>query len=351
MAQHQASQQPLGIGRNLNGLPAQGPGQPVTGNLPHGVPNGLPPNGAMGPGRPHVQGMPNGVPGNVPMGGAAMAMKMVPQPGMQQQPMNNRPGAPSQASPDGRVMREASRVQEQQRLVQSRQQFQPQPFVQQGPHSSPNMNMSTPTANSNNPAMMAAFQATSGINSPSFHAAGLAQGASVSPRVNQPSQLANAQAMPNISALQNQLQRQHPNLPPEQVNKLANERLQQFQQHRMSQAALNAAAGNIGSMPTNFQMQPDSNATPQVAPSSLPSGTQPLQVSQAQGFSPLMRVAQPGQQPNRMSANASPAMSGMMMQQGRNATPQPHRAGSAQSGTASGSGKSPRPPQAQTTSG
>ena len=340
------------MGRTPNGIPAAGPGQPVPGNLPHGVANGLPPNGVMGPGRPHVQGMPNGLPGNGPMGGTPMAMKMGPQPGMQQQPMNSRPGPPPQASPDNaRIMREASRVQEQQRLVQSRQQhqFQQQPFVQQGPHSSPNMPMATPTANANNPAMMAAFQAASGVNSPSFHAAGLAQGASVSPRVNQPAQLANGHGMPNIGALQHQMQRQHPNMPPEQVNKLANERLQQYQQHRMSQAALNAAAGNIGSMSTNFQMQSDPNNTPQVAPSPVPSGTQPLQASQAQGYSPLMRVAQPGQQPNRMGTNGTtPAMNGMMMQQSRNATPQPHRTSSGQNNSANGPGKSPRPPQAQT---
>lgn len=341
------------MGRTSNGMPAAGPGQPVPGNLPHGVPNGLPPNGVMGPNRPHVQGMPNGVSGHGQMGGTPMAMKMGPQPGMQQQVMNGRPGPPHQASPDNaRIMREASRVQEQQRLVQSRQQqhqFQQQSFVQQGPHSSPNMSIATPAANANNPAMMAAFQAANGVNSPSFHAAGLAQGASVSPRVNQPAQLANGQGMPNIGALQHQMQRQHPNMPPEQVNKLANERLQQYQQHRMSQAALNAAAGNIGSMSTNFQMQSDPNA-PQVAPSPLPNGTQPLQASQAQGFSPLMRVAQPGQQPNRMGANGNPAMNGIMMQQSRNATPQPPRTSSGQNNAANAPGQSPRLPQAQTQS-
>jgi chromatin modification-related protein VID21 len=166
--------------------------------------------------------------------------------------------------------------------------------------------------------------------------------------MNQPNPLTNPAGMPNIAALQQSLHRNHPNLPADQVNKLANERLQQYQQHRMSQAALNAAAGNIGSIPTNFKIPTDPNDQ-QVPQPGVPNGAAAMQASQMQGYSPLMRVNQPGQ-PNRMNVNGSPAMNGMVIQQSRNATPQPHRTGSGQSGSTA-PGKSPRHPQAQTASG
>lgn len=357
MAQQQANQpMPNGAqGRNPNAMPVNGTGQPVPGNAPQGAPNGLPANGAMGPGRSQVQPMPNGMSGNGPAN--SVPMKMMPQSGAQQQPqpqMNGRP-APNNGSPDNaRIIREANRVQEQQRLVQSRQQqqhfpSQQQPFPQQGPHSSPNMGMSMPSTNPNNSAIMGTFQAASGVSSPSFNAPPLAQGApSSSPRVTQPNPLPTAPNIPNASALQQAMQRSNPNLTPEQASKLANERLQQYQQHRISQAALNAAAGNIGSMPPNYQMPPDQNAQ-QVsqAQAPVPNGAGPIQASQTQGYSPLMRVAQPNQ-PNRMGVNGSPAINGPVMQQSRNPTPQPPRTGNGQGGSATGPGKSPRPPQAQT---
>lgn len=323
--------------------------------------NGVPNNGPMNQSRPHPSmQMPNGAlaPGGMPL-------KMMPQPGLQQ-PISGRPGLPLQTSPDNsRIIREANRVQEQQRLVQSRQQQQhsfpgQQPFIPQAPHSSPSMNNPVP-ASQNNPALMTAFQAASGVGSPSFHASSLVPGVSTaSPRPTHPTpnSLPNQQTMPTINSIQSSLQRHNPNMPQDQLNKMANDRLQMYQQQRMSQAAMNAAAGNIGTMPGNYQMPRDNNVQ-HVPQSNVPNGVNTMQNSQGQGYSPLMRVAQPNQpnQPNRMGVG-SPAMNGMVMQQNRSGTPQAHRPPTSQGGGGGGGGgggapgqtpgKSPRPPPAQT---
>jgi chromatin modification-related protein VID21 len=281
-----------------------------------------------------------------------MAMKMIPQPGMQQS-IAGRPGLPPQASPDNaRIIREASRLQEQQRIVQSRQQQHQlqnqQGFVSQGPHASPNMNMASLGTNPSNPAMLAAFQAATGVGSPSFHTSALAQSlSSASPRMSQPNPLSNG-VVPTISSFQSSIQRSNPNMPPDQVTKLATERLHQYQQ-RMSQVAMNAAAGNIGSIPASYQMPHDGNLQALSQPG-IPSGAPAIQNPQTQGYSPLMRVTQTGQQ-SRMGVGGSPAMNGMVLQQSRSATPQTHRSGSAPGGPVPGSGKSPRPPQVQMATG
>ncbi|EDN07694.1 predicted protein [Histoplasma mississippiense (nom. inval.)] len=336
---------------------------------PSGLPNGLPATAAMPQSRPHpgIQ-LPNGVQVNgIP--NASMGLKMIPQPGIPQA-MNGRPGIPTQGSPDNaRIIREASRVQEeQQRMVQSRQQQlqnQQQSFISQAPHSSSNMNIGNMNVNPNNPTMLS-FQAASGANSPSFHAPSLAQGVSTaSPRLNHANVLATAAAgLPTLASIQNTIQRTNPNMSQEQITKLATERLQHIQQQRMSQAAMNAAAGNMSSMQTSYQMHHDGNMH-QLAHANMPNGGSPasMQTHQTQGYSPLMRVAQPVQQPNRMGVNGSPAMNAAMAaQQGRSATAQAHRSASGPgsgpgAGQASNPGqgpgvgpvavKSPRPPQAQ----
>ncbi|EEQ88619.2 hypothetical protein RJZ56_000359 [Blastomyces dermatitidis] len=395
-AQHQQQQQQLQQQQQhrqmpnqqalLNGIPprntASAPPNGVMQGIPapSGLPNGLPVSAALAQSRPHpgmqlptgaqVNGMPN--PG--------MGLKMIPQPGIPQA-MNGRPGIQTQASSDNaRIIREASRVQEeQQRMVQSRQQQlqnQQQSFIPQGPHSSPNMSMGNMNVNPNNPAMLT-FQAVSGVNSPSFHASSLAQGVSTaSPRLNHANVLANAAAgLPTLVSIQNTIRRTNPNMSQEQITKLATERLQHIQQQRMSQAAMNAAAGNtMGSMQTSYQMHHDGNMH-QLSHANVPNGGVPASMQtlqQTQGYSPLMRVTQTVQQPNRMGVNGSPAMNAAMaVQQGRSATAQAHRStggqgghgpgpvpgpgpspggvsGSGQgSGVGPGPGKSPRPPQAQ----
>lgn len=325
-------------------------------SLPTAPPNGVAANGNNNQPRPHpsMQGMPNGGPVNGQMPPGSMTMKMVPQAGMQQ-PMNGRVGMPAQTSPDNaRVIREANRVQEQQRLLQSRQQqhqFPGQSYSQQGPHTSPNMTNVNLNGNPNNPAMISALQGTNGMGSPSYQAPSLAQNvSSASPRMGQPNPLSSG-VVPTISNLQSSIQRNNPNMTSEQVNKLATERLHQYQQQRMSQVAMNAAAGNIGAVSgNNYQVPHDVNNMQQTpSQGTMPNGSPPVQNSQIQGYSPMMRVSQPGP-PSRVGVG-SPAVNGTMPQQSRSATPQNQRSSSAQLNTAPGSNKSPRAPPVQIANG
>ncbi|KAL1858482.1 RNA polymerase II transcription elongation factor SpEAF [Paecilomyces lecythidis] len=345
------NQQPMmngAAGRTPNAVPPNGASPSLPGSVPNGMSNGVPPGVGVNQARPHpIQGIPNGAPINGPMPPNAMTMKMMPQGGMQQQ-MAARPGIPMQASPDNaRVIREANRLQEQQRILQSRQQQQQlhnqQQYGQQGSHA-PNVNMTNLNGSPNNPAMLAALQATGGMQSPPFHN-GTGQGVStVSPRMGQPNPLSSG-VVPTISSIQSQIQRSNPNMPADQVNKLATDRLHQYQQQRMSQVAMNAAAGNMGAVQSNFQVPHDGNFQGTSQPG-IPNGTPGMQNAQTQGYSPMMRVPQNAQQ-NRVGVGSSPALNGAAPQQSRSATPQTQRSGSVQAGPVPGSSKSPRPPQAQ----
>lgn len=327
---------------------------PMPANTQNGAVNGVPPTANINHSIP-MQAVPNGRPLTSPMPPNAMNVKMVPQQNIPQQ-LSTRPGIPIQGSPDNaRVIREASRLQEQQRLLQSRQQqgqqgipngqqqfHTPQQFAPQGAHS-PNMNVQGINGHPNNAAMLAAMQAASGMGSPSPY--NNAQGMpAATPRVGQPGHLS-AGMLPTITNIQNQIQRTHPNLSPEQVAKLATERLHvyQQQQQRITQAAMNAV-GNVGAMPTNFQMPPDPNSNFQGTPQA--NGNPAVQNTQAQ-FSPMMRVAQPNQQ-GRVPVGSSPSMNGSVLpQQSRSATPQTQRSASAQTANVPGTNQSPHPPAAQ----
>ncbi|KAI1831249.1 hypothetical protein DTO006G1_7605 [Penicillium roqueforti] len=336
-------------GRNNTMPPTSNPSLPS--GTPNGMTNGMPSSAGVNQARPlPMQNMPNGAQpnGQMPNG---MAMKMMPQAQMQQTP-GARPGLPMQASPDNtRVIREANRLQEQQRLLQSRQQQQHPQQGQQfhnpqfGSQGSPNMSMPNVNGPPNNPAMMAALQNQGGMQSPSFHGS-TPQGVSTpSPRMGQPNPLSSG-VVPQISTLQSQIQRTNPNMPPEQVTKLATDRLNQYQQQQQQrlsqQAAMNAAAGSINanSVQANYQV-------PHEASFQTPNGGSAMQVPQNQGFSPMMRVPQPVQQ-NRVGPTSSPAMNGSAPLPSRSATPQNQRSGSAQAGAVQGSNKSPHAPAAQT---
>lgn len=338
-------------GRNPNGMPQNSANPGMAAGTPNGMPNGMSSGVGVNQGRPPMQGMPGGpsVNGPVPNG---MSMKMMPQSGMQQPP-GARPGMQMQGSPENnaRVIREASRLQEQQRILQTRQQQQgqapqsqqqfpnQQQFGPQGSHS-PNLNMANVNGASSNPGMVAALQAGGGMQSPSFHNT---QGVSTpSPRMGQPNPLSSG-VVPTISNIQSQIQRNNPNMPPEQVNKLATDRLHQYQQQRMSQVAMNAAAGNVGAQP-NFQGPHDGNFQQH----SQPGMNGGMQIHQTQGYSPMMRVPQNAQQ-NRVGVS-SPAMNGAAPQS-RSSTPQTQRSGNAQGGPKGGSSNSPHPQQAQIASG
>jgi chromatin modification-related protein VID21 len=112
----------------------------------------------------------------------------------------------------------------------------------------------------------------------------------------------------------------------------------------MSQVAMNAAAGNIGAVQTNYQASHDANFP---SPQSGMNGGPGMQMPQTQGYSPMMRVPQNAQQ-NRVAVGNSPAINGAVPQPSRSATPQTQRSGSAQGGPMPGANKSPNPPQAQT---
>jgi chromatin modification-related protein VID21 len=358
--QQQPPQQMMNVPGRPNNLPPNAPNGAMVNGTPNGMPAGMAPNVGVNQARTQpMQGMPAGaapVNGQIPPN--PMAMKMMPQGQMPN--VGARPGMPMQASPDNaRVIREANRLQEQQRLLQSRQQQAPQPpgqpqqaqqqfhnqqFAPQGSHS-PNINVPNVNGAPTNPAMMAAMQAQGGIQSPSFHS-GTPQGVSTpSPRMGQPNPLSGG-VVPTISTFQSQIQRANPSLPADQVNKLATERLNQYQQQRMSQqAAMNAAAGGMNNVQANYQVPHDGNFQAPQQPG-MPSG---MQVSQNQGFSPMMRVPQNNPQ-NRVNVTSSPAVNGAVPQASRSATPQTQRSGSAQAGTVQGSSKSPHPPPAQTAS-
>ncbi|KAJ6172005.1 Chromatin modification-related protein eaf1 [Penicillium chermesinum] len=333
---------------------------PNSGNaaLSNGTPNGISaglPQGTTGVNQGRTQAMQGMPAGAAPVNGqmaSNMPMKMMPQ-GQMQQSVGARPGMPMQASPDNaRVMREANRLQEQQRMLQSRQQqvpqqgqqqFQNQQFTAQGSHS-PNLNMANVNGPSN-PAMMAAMQTQGGMQSPSFQ--GTSQGVSTpSPRMGQPNPLSSGM-VPTISNYQSQIQRANPNLPAEQVNKLATDRLMQHQQQRMSQqAAINAAAGSMNNTQASYQVPHEGNFQAPQQPA-IPNGNSAMQVPQNQGFSPMMRVPQNNPQ-NRVAPTSSPAMNGAGPQNSRSATPQAQRSGSAQAGAVQAANKSPHPPAAQT---
>src|SRR5580658_5875537 len=114
-------------------MPANGTGSALPNPAPNGLPNGIPAAVGANQSRSNpTRTTPNGAPvsGSLPPS-AVTAMKMIPQPGMQPA-MGARPGMPMQASPDNaRVIREANRLQEQQRLLQTRQQQQQHPQPQQ----------------------------------------------------------------------------------------------------------------------------------------------------------------------------------------------------------------------------
>lgn len=244
-----------------------------------------------------------------------------------------------QAIPDSaRVLREANRLQEQQRFLQSRQQHQQQGlsqqqsqahFVAQGAHTS-NMNMAA-NGTHNNPAMMAAFHP--GMQSPRSFPNGTAQNVSTpSPRMGQPNPLSLSSGLvPTINNIESQIQRSNPHMTPEQVSKVATERLQQYQQR----VSMNAAVQGGYQLPhdANFQAH---------AQHGMHSNAPGIQL---QGFSPVMRAQQ-----GRVSVGNSPPMNGAVMAQpSRSATPQMQRTSSG--GAGAGAASSPRPPQTQMASG
>ncbi|KAI9670388.1 MAG: chromatin modification- protein VID21 [Caeruleum heppii] len=341
------------------------------GQLPPGHPQGIPP----GQGRPHPisQNLPNGLhnhSGGVPAnmaGNVAMGLKGLPQPAGQAGVSAHQRHQP-QMPQDMRVLMETNRIQQEQRRYlqqqqqqqhqhqqqqhaphqhqhQSQQQYghQQQTHGQQGPSSSPNMNQPNGFPNAsmqNNPAMLAALQAASNAsNMPNPAANGVNGpiGASGSPRMGQnggslgnvPQQLSSGM-IPAINSISHQVKTQNPGASPEQIRSLTNEQLVQYQ-HRINQAAMNAAAGG--------------GASPGAVMASM--GSLPNQQIYAQ----MLRAQQANQRAQQANQAVRPASTGPngVRAASRSATPQTHRSGSAQIGQ--GPDQSPRPPQAQMAGG
>ena len=172
-----------------------------------------------------------------------------------QLPANLGLSRPQMNSPENmRVLMEANRLQEQQRYAAAaRQQLAQQPG-QQSQHRSQNsppsqmsaINGATPNQNA---AMFAAMQANNNISSAAMNTNSqgnvMSTGTSTSPRMSTGGQALSGGMMPQIHRIMQHITQRQPELPPEEVKRLATAQLvQQHQQQRsMSQAALNAAAG------------------------------------------------------------------------------------------------------------
>ncbi len=234
------------------------------------------PNGLQGTGgsshqpRPQsgMQGLPNGVPSN-----GAFPTHMMGHKGLTQGQMQAglAAGRGLGNSPEHmRVLYEANRLQQQQQLMlAARQQHQHQHQHQgsngsTGQHSSPNMpnaGMVGANGNANSTAFLAALAASNGVPSPSMpgaHPNGV--GNAGSPRLPNGHPLSSG-VMPAISQLAASIQRQNPEMSPEEIQRLATSQLNMYRQHAaqnvsqksMNQAALNAAAGaaNAGAHAAN----------------------------------------------------------------------------------------------------
>ena len=242
-------------------------------------------------------------------------------------------GMPTNSPESLRVLYEANRVQaEQQRfLAQQRQQAQ---MAQQGmqnqsgPHSSPSMAMASMNGTPNNAAMIAALQATGGMPSPSMQN-GVPNSGSP-PRPN-PAQPLSSGMVPAINQLYSTIQARNPELPMEEVQRLATHQLnkfqqqqQQMQQRSMNQAALNAAAGaaNAGAHAANagYNLNASGQAQAQMTSEGMQAYNnlirqQQQQATQRVNGGPVQMVG------------ASPVMNGARPQS-RSATPRDQRSGS-----------------------
>ncbi|KAI5283936.1 chromatin modification- protein VID21 [Ascosphaera aggregata] len=207
--------------------------------------------------------------------------------------LTNRAAMASHTSPadSARILREASRLQEQQRLVQSKQQQQhnaPQPH-HQFPHQTQSflpqnsLNRTSPslavpkTANGTNRSSSMqgmTFPQAGRAGSPPFppsasmgshfgHSSASSVSSSINPAQHVTSPLfatsashanipnaavAYAQNLPNLNTLQMSIQRANPKLTVEQARKIAAEKVQQYHQQRMSQLALNGAVGSTNAI-------------------------------------------------------------------------------------------------------
>lgn len=283
--------------------------------------NGAQPNGLhAGPGNPHA----------------------IPHAPMQPHPMQQR--MQPQTSPDTmRIYHEARQVQaEQQRfLSHQRQQQLPHTNGQVTNSALPNMGSLKPMAQ-NNSAMLASLHGRS--SSPSVAVGGSAPaGSSSSPRMTNASQAQSLSSglVPAVNEISNQMKNLHPNASPEQLKKMTTD-LMKIRNNHAAQAAMHAAAGTSASV-VGSNVNLSNLPTP-------PLPTQPPMMNGVNRSPPLYNPQQQysqilrNQQSSQQSRNTAPGMGGSRPRS-RCGTPQMHRSGSMQGGTAPT--QSPRPGSAQ----
>jgi chromatin modification-related protein VID21 len=253
----QANGLPNGSSRSSSCMPNGGlAGQP-TSAMPNGLSGPLGPSNQSRP-QPGMQGLPNGIPSNSAFSANMIGTKALTQAQMQ---AGLAAGRGLGNSPEHmRILYEANRLQQQQQMMlaarQHHQQQQQGSTGSTGQHSSPNMpnaGLAGANGNPNSPAFLAALAASNGVPSPSMtgtHANGV--GSAGSPRLTNGHPLSSGMT-PAISQLVTQIQRQNPEMTPEEIQRLATSQLNLYRQQAahnvsqksMNQAALNAAAGAV----------------------------------------------------------------------------------------------------------
>ena len=187
----------------------------------------------------------------------------------------------------------------------------------------------------NNSAMLAAFQAASNpqaaMTASTTNNTNITAGPASSPRmariphsqISQPQSLSGGM-IPAISAISHEIKARHLAASPEQIKRMTNEQMAAQYQHRLSQAAMNAAAG--GSNAQGLAMVGDANH----------------HLSQ-QRYAQIIRAQQASQ------SKTGPTISNGVRTPSRGATPQTQRLPNVQASP--GPDHSPRVPQAQMTRG
>ncbi len=307
------------------------------------IPNGHPPPSQVNqprpippPSRPVNGSQPNG------LHAASGNPHTIPHAPMQTHPMQQRM-QPQLTSENMRIYHEATRVQaEQQRfLMHQRQQQLPHTNGQTNSSASSNMGSLKPMAQTN-PAMLASLHGRS--SSPSGTAGGPPPTmSSSSPRMTTASQAQSLSSglVPAVNEISNQIKNLHPNASPEQLKKMTTDALMKFRNNHAAQAAMHAAAGTNAAVNSNINLA--NLPTP-------PLPTQPVMMNGVSRSPPLYNPQQQysqilrNQQSTQQSRNTASGM-GAPRPGSRCGTPQMHRSGSMQAGTAPA--QSPRPGPAQ----
>lgn len=345
----QGNSVPNGARPSSGGLPTGTP----AGTAPMGMTNGTPaPNGQPNQQRVHpsMQSLPNGMMPNAPIPANMMSFKGM-SPAQVQASMASRGMAGHSPEQMMRIQRDAALIQQQQQMlaVQARQSQNGNP--QNAPHSSPSM-VSATMANGNHNAAHQ-FAASNGAPSPAV----VTNGNAGSPRMVNGSSMGQALSSghtPAISQLVAEVQARHPEMAPEEVQRQATQRLNQYQKQQamhaasghsnavqqaqrnaMNQAALNAAAGAV-----NSGMQNGNNAYPRQT--GMMTNEQAHAFHQARQVQQLQQNGGGMQNPmgmNRMPNGGPGMVNGMtaspvlnmarpVSQHSRSATPREQRSGS-----------------------